>query len=72
MAVRAAYYLIPIGDGTCEHLPQQYDLPAKIELTGEEVTIGRDTPAEIVLAYPTGAFVRGGHFGWGDDIAGCG
>jgi pSer/pThr/pTyr-binding forkhead associated (FHA) protein len=33
-------------------------LPPKIELTGDEVTIGRDTPAEIVLAYPT---VSGAH-----------
>jgi hypothetical protein len=60
VAVRATYWLMPIGDGTCEHLPQEYDLPPKIELTGEEVTIGRDAPAEILLAYPTGAFASEG------------
>jgi pSer/pThr/pTyr-binding forkhead associated (FHA) protein len=58
VSVDAKYWLLPTGDGTCEHLPQQYDLPPKIELTGDEVTIGRDTPAEIVLAYPT---VSGAH-----------
>mmetsp|Transcript_11667 Transcript_11667/g.15855 ORF Transcript_11667/g.15855 Transcript_11667/m.15855 type:complete len:173 (+) Transcript_11667:128-646(+) len=56
--VDAKYLLVPTGDGSCDHLPQKYDRPNAIELSGAEVTVGRDAPAEIIVPFPT---VSGSH-----------
>jgi len=58
LEVSARFLLVPLGDGSCEHLPQEYSMPGDIELTGAEVTVGRDDPADIVIAIPT---VSGSH-----------
>mmetsp|Transcript_44400 Transcript_44400/g.74033 ORF Transcript_44400/g.74033 Transcript_44400/m.74033 type:complete len:167 (-) Transcript_44400:161-661(-) len=58
LAVDARYVLTPNGDGSCDHLPEDYPLTGEIELTGAEVTVGRDAPAEIVIPIPT---VSGNH-----------
>eukprot|EP00976_Prorocentrum_cordatum_P105679 1194305-Prorocentrum_minimum.AAC.1 len=56
LSVEAKFVLTPTGDGTCDHLPEDYPLPKEIVLSGAEVTVGRDAPAEIVIPIPTGRF----------------
>lgn len=58
LSVESKFVLTPTGDGTCDHLPEDYPLPVEIALSGAEVTVGRDAPAEIVIPIPT---VSGNH-----------
>eukprot|EP00884_Botryococcus_braunii_P018500 jgi/Botrbrau1/5333/Bobra.0346s0007.1 len=54
LAVNNKYVLVPIGDGSCDHLEESIPLPNAIELTGEGLfEVGRDVPADVILKVPT-------------------
>lgn len=53
MGIRSAFVLVPTGDGSCDHLDQSVSLPKEIELKNGLYEVGRESPADIVVAVPT-------------------
>lgn len=54
MGIRSAFVLVPTGDGSCDHLDDQsVPLPKEIELKNGLYEVGRESPADIVVAVPT-------------------
>ncbi|DBB17695.1 hypothetical protein WJX82_002699 [Trebouxia sp. C0006] len=50
----SAFVLVPTGDGSCDHLDDQsISLPSEIVLTSGLFEVGRESPADIVVAVPT-------------------
>ncbi|KAL3140521.1 hypothetical protein ABBQ32_005103 [Trebouxia sp. C0010 RCD-2024] len=54
LGIRSAFVLVPTGDGSCDHLDDQsVPLPKEIELKNGLYEVGRESPADIVVAVPT-------------------
>lgn len=50
---QAGLILVPTGDGSCRHLEKEVALPSQISLTDGLFELGREAPADIVIALPT-------------------
>mmetsp|Transcript_10056 Transcript_10056/g.11743 ORF Transcript_10056/g.11743 Transcript_10056/m.11743 type:complete len:170 (-) Transcript_10056:509-1018(-) len=53
LVIEDKFVLVNVGDGSCDHLPKRFPKPGDYELSGDEVTVGRDSPADIVIPIPT-------------------